>query len=324
MEKINNNELYHYGILGMKWGVRRYQPYGNGGYNPKTKKRYGKNLTKVALVVGAAALTYTAIKNGYLDDTINFGKEYLSKSSIIMKTSTKDLHGGDAGKEFVGAVLKNTGDDQEISQIYDKKRVSDIQNKIKEATGVELKTKDHPGTLRENVQTNPNCLDRSRKNNCSHASVAFILNEQGFDVDALPMSSEFIRGGMTPSEYRRFWKGMKWSEGVSISPSKSASGYQTQIANEILKVTGGDRKAAGVIRYKDTEYGGHYINFKTMKNGKIKLVDSSRNSTNPSIYRRLVQNKIDLSEGIDIARLDNLEPNPRYILTAVRSKPSRK
>lgn len=33
---MEQNELMHYGVIGMRWGVRRYQPYGSGGYMPKS------------------------------------------------------------------------------------------------------------------------------------------------------------------------------------------------------------------------------------------------------------------------------------------------
>ena len=38
---MNENELYHYGVKGMKWGVRRYQNY-NGSYTRKGLEKFRK------------------------------------------------------------------------------------------------------------------------------------------------------------------------------------------------------------------------------------------------------------------------------------------
>ncbi len=49
--QFQGSELYHHGILGMHWGIRRYQPYGHGGYNPDHS---GKNIGEAKRLGGDA------------------------------------------------------------------------------------------------------------------------------------------------------------------------------------------------------------------------------------------------------------------------------
>lgn len=57
-----NNELYHHGVKGMKWGVRRYQDK-NGNYTSTGKKRYLADKTaKIQRDIDSYNKTVNALK----------------------------------------------------------------------------------------------------------------------------------------------------------------------------------------------------------------------------------------------------------------------
>ena len=96
-----NNELYHHGIKGQKWGVRRFQN-SNGSLTTAGKKRYSG-------------------KEKHSDYTESHSKKHVSQMSdaelrkrinrLQMEKQYKDLEPSvkNAGKEYLGKALKVLG-----------------------------------------------------------------------------------------------------------------------------------------------------------------------------------------------------------------------
>lgn len=147
----NDDYLQHYGILGMHWGIRRYQPYGEGGYDPDHE---GKNIGLAARLAGHTGSYSDAIKRGS-----SFGNRAKAAASSLGKragraaseaaerfnyASERTAQGIlNAGKKARSGLAKYAGGkyDSEAARIYENAGASALAKGVFSRFSSDAKTK---------------------------------------------------------------------------------------------------------------------------------------------------------------------------------------
>lgn len=312
---FSNNvvELYHHGIKGQKWGVRRFQPYpkgytGDGTFKGTLKSRaeankeYAKyHKAESSLLLNAKRIGYaaagglttavgvagTATGNVELLPSVVFG-------GVMAKTAYDSIKSGLRGKEF-------------------DKRVRGLE--VDKETGLRLKDPSKKWSVEEDLKAvNPEYGDpisSGANNNCVLCSLTYDLRRRGYDVRA-----QRAQDGWDANDLKHWYPDMKYKsnslaekkpsyeEFISTNDAKKAD-YASKCVKSISSLGEGARGVACVMWGASS--GGHATAFE-VKNGKVHMYDPQSGNEYSDVNKYFER-----SWDCKIARLDNIKPNPKTI-----------
>lgn len=149
---MNNNELYHHGVKGMKWGVRRYQDK-NGNLTNAGKKRYARDAREKEFSKydeSTGKYYKTSKKNGRTDleaDASRYVKEDMERSKRLVEANSRMINDLDRinnnamkNKPAPKMDLSNMTEKQmrdEINRAYLERQYSELFSPQKEKKGRE-------------------------------------------------------------------------------------------------------------------------------------------------------------------------------------------
>lgn len=286
------NELYHHGVKGMKWGVRR------------TPEQLGHRRSR--------ASSTTSVRNRTLEKSIAAGKVRVNNLEDYTVGSLTTFV--NSGREYVsGLVNGHDFDWQEVSYYSDGygKTQNDYVSPIKQALynkeqngtygkfgfaksdGIYERSLNHGRVDDFSLQKcNPEFGSAGTTQNCAKCSATLELAGRGFNFMAGRQSYPSTADAMT-----HWFKGAKRME------------MDTDSSEEIIKSFGNKTSGTIQFRYPDHIGGGHAMHWTVDDTGTFEIQDGQNSKRHSSVSEMLDYYGADKSKGVGVFRLDNCEPD---------------
>ena len=282
--KVYNHEenyLSHHGILGQRWGIRRYQNR-DGSLTTLGKKLRSSIRKEEPLQIGN--IYNHGGSGGYI--TFNEYKKF--------SNSTKNVR-----ENIIRTMEKQAKNDQQNQRglawsinLYKKKNEELEYNKNVKGPDDIPKKKVSTSALEDLESVNPNTMKPGYTQNCVYCSVVYDLRIRGFDITARSR-----KNGGCGYELGEFYK-----DADKRLKTYDGSGSTKALVDEISKMPVGSR---GMISGITDKHGGHNFNFQKVDKDLVAIIDSQIGKAfamedyfrkSPYVYYELL-------------RTDDLEPN---------------
>ena len=271
------NELYHHGIKGQKWGVRRFQNK-DGSLTKAGRERYGLRSIK-------PITEKERFKN----------EDYLKRSSDTQKTVREIQRWNDkerlkiykaknlvAAKNLLSFKLSRINDDYDSkSKLPLKKEKTSIENDCKIVNPQYKSTK------------------VSSSNNCELCTIAYDMRRRGYDVIARQNAPINLLYDISSQDLKHIYK----------NAVEKHTGSSKNLYSELSKQPNGSRGACFMSWGNDS---GHVMAYEIV-NGKPLFVDAQSGEINKTLDGTYPEKPRKTS----YIRLDNVNPNYNLVRLAI-------